>query len=212
MELVEEVWREAPGMLGEYEVSDRGRLRRAKPGKNTWVGRIVSPSVHGKYGHLFFVRKGVSGKSEKFYIHRLVALAFIGEPPEGKPMVRHIDGDASNNIVENLAWANAAENSLDVLNMGRNRNATKTFCKNGHEFTETNTLLYERSNRGLNPERICRTCQADRMHIILAADDPRHGTRNGYLRGQCRCNPCCQAKLEYDRVWRAKQKSLRVER
>lgn len=207
MDSVQEIWRDAPGMLGIYEISNRGRLRRSKPGKNTWPGRIINPGVHGDYGHRFVVRTGESGKPTKFYIHRLVALAFIGQPPLGKPMVRHIDGDGGNNTVENLAWADAAENSLDVLSMGRNVNAVKTQCKSGHEFTPENTVLYDRSNRGLNPERICKQCQVDRRHVSLSEDDPRHGTRNGYLRGQCRCEPCKEAKLEYDRAWREKNRN-----
>lgn len=31
----------------------------------------------------------------------------------------------------------------------------------------------------------------------LSHDDPRHGTRNGYLNYKCRCNPCAEANRAY---------------
>jgi len=198
---VYETWVLAPGMLGDYEVSDLGNVRRCTIGKNTWVGRIVKLSVHGPYGHLFLVRNGISGRKEKFYVHRLVALAFLG----GSELeVRHLNGDAGDNTLPNIRWGTSRENSFDVTRMGRNVNANKTHCPKGHPYSGDNLLYTKRKARPGVTERVCKACTTHRRYEGITEGDSAHGTRSGYMKG-CRCNPCHTARIAYDRNWRAKR-------
>src|SRR4051812_30143481 len=43
-------------------------------------------------------------------VHRLICLAFHGEPPVSAMQVRHLDGNPENNTPDNLAWGSQEEN------------------------------------------------------------------------------------------------------
>lgn len=58
------------------------------------------------------------GNSRRTYVHILIAEAFIGEKPFERAVVRHLDGDSSNNAVSNLAWGTYQQNEDDKRNHG----------------------------------------------------------------------------------------------
>lgn len=62
-----------------------------------------------------------NSKGAKFYIHRLVAIAYIPNP-ENYDLVNHKDSNKHNNTVENLEWCSASMNmkhNAKVKNQGR---------------------------------------------------------------------------------------------
>jgi len=116
--IVRECWRAVLGYEGVCEVSDQGRVRtldhlvmRRNGSPMPVAGRILSAS-RGPHGHLRVYFRP-SGTSVKAYVHRLVLLAFVGEAPEGMEC-RHLDGDAGNNMLDNLCWGTRTENMQDA--------------------------------------------------------------------------------------------------
>jgi NUMOD4 motif/HNH endonuclease len=156
-----ETWRPVAGYEGLYEVSDLGRVRslRRPTASGMRGGKILKPIVYSKYGH---VRVGlhVNGRNTLRQVHQLVAEAFIGECPDGMEP-RHGDGNAANNAAVNLSYGTKSDNCLDSVRHGTHRNARKTHCDSGHEFTPQNTWYLQGGRR-------CRTCQRDRQRAYTA--------------------------------------------
>lgn len=140
-------WLPVPGTRGLYEVSDSG-LIRSRPRRGS-LGGLSKPQPTPS-GHLS-VSITVGGPSRMRMVHRLVALAFLGEAPAGTEVL-HINGDPADNRIENLRYGTRSENVMDQVKHGVHNNASKTHCKWGHDFTPENTKM--KSGGG----RVCRTC------------------------------------------------------
>lgn len=114
---MDERWRDIPGFDGHYQVSDCGRVKSLKFGKE----RIMKGGHIGRGYPSVLLTK--NGQPSTHYIHRLVAKAFLPTDDE-RPHVNHIDGDRENNHVTNLEWCTHTENiahARDVLGvMGGN--------------------------------------------------------------------------------------------
>lgn len=121
----EEIWKDIPGHEGQYQVSNRGRVRSLprlvtceRPNGRRFTRRyrgfVLKPGRMSG-GHLSVVLGKHTGSRT---VHSLVAEAFIGPRPNGKE-VCHNDGDHTNNCVENLRYDTRKENLLDEYRAGR---------------------------------------------------------------------------------------------
>ena len=100
MEKEAEIWKELEGYKYNYEVSNKGRVRK---------GNLILTTRKHHRGHLRVTLQFLNGTSKQERVHRLVATAFIPNP-NNLPLVNHIDGDMENNCVENLEWCTASHN------------------------------------------------------------------------------------------------------
>lgn len=106
-------WKTIP-IEPDYEISETGIIKRITPSKSTYTGKILKP---------FIVKRGtgykiVNLRKKKYYVHRLVAITFLGPIPIGYE-VDHIDGNSLNNNVINLKYSTHSENIKRAYNMGR---------------------------------------------------------------------------------------------
>jgi hypothetical protein len=129
-----EEWKDIPELNGDYQVSNLGRIRRAKECKGkgcntTHVGRIVKTEYSSKgYERIRMKWRGFSQ-----YVHRTVANAFLPNP-NNLPHVHHINHIKTDNRLSNLMWATIEENNdhnitLTVNSLIQLLDSTTTYTK-----------------------------------------------------------------------------------
>lgn len=148
------MWRPVPGYEGYYSVSDAGQVRsepRLDALNRPVKGRMLRPGVSGS-GYLT-VNLWRNGRGYTVPVHVAVALAFLGERPEGQE-VCHNDGDRTNNQVWNLRYDTRSANQRDAVSHGTNWQTAKTRCSNDHPFLPWNLVGTE--------GRHCKSCNRER--------------------------------------------------
>jgi hypothetical protein len=91
----------------------------------------------------------------RFKVARLVLEAFVGLCPAGMEAC-HFNDDPADNRLENLRWDTHSNNHYDLVRNGKHGQASKTHCRNGHEYTPENTYATV-TKQGWNA-RYCREC------------------------------------------------------
>jgi hypothetical protein len=115
MSNLSEIWKPVPNYEGIYEISNYGNFAVLK--KDGRVLRKLNSATH----YLSVSCKSLNGEIQKsLYIHRLVALVFIGQRPDGM-VIRHLDGNRYNNCVDNLSYGTVEQNYEDAVKHGTHR-------------------------------------------------------------------------------------------
>lgn len=113
-----EYWRQIPS-FPMYSASNYGRIRNDK------TGRILHMYPNPR-GYLMLTLSKC-GEQRSISVHRLIAETFLGGPHPDLD-VNHIDGDKTNNCIENLEWCTRLENV---------RHAVSTGLRHGPKHEET---------------------------------------------------------------------------
>lgn len=112
-----EHWRDIPSYEGLYQVSDEGNVRSLDRVCNNRIlrGKDLSKQLT-KTGY-YMVNLSKDGVATKFFVHRLVASAFLPKRPD-LDYVDHINGIRNDNAVKNLRWVSCADNRRNANRLG----------------------------------------------------------------------------------------------
>jgi len=172
-----EIWKDIEGYEGIYQVSNCGRIKGLQRFASRKSGGSVSVKEtirkQGNNGHGYaFVPLSSGGVVRNYYVHRLVATAFIPNP-ERKNTVNHISGIKADNRVENLEWATQSENSqhgfdtgLIVQNRGKDNPGSRPvlqFASNGELVAEYVSLQDAFEKTGIHSQNIGCACTGKYM-------------------------------------------------
>lgn len=132
-----EQWKYVEEYEGIYEVSSYGRVRSVdrfdRLGRITW-GRVLVPTDNGN-GY-YSVQLCNQGTNKRYYVHRLVAKAFIKNCNDLNE-INHKDENKHNNNASNLEWCSRKYN----VNYGNHN--TKLSHSKGTLFKVINNVTHE---------------------------------------------------------------------
>lgn len=166
-----EVWKDIQGYEGKYRVSNYGRIKSLSRKIFNGTGFYMSKEKILN-GHIItngYMQIELQGKP--LLVHRLVAEAFILNH-ENKPQVNHIDGDKTNNRVDNLEWVTNGENQIHAYKNGLNKRSEKAgrkpikVCqidlKTGKIVKIYNSISEARKNLNIKKDNISSVCKNKR--------------------------------------------------
>lgn len=144
------------GQETDYSVSTEGEVR-----KDT-TNYILSQSSQQDYK---FVGLIINGKQKRMRVHRMVALTFI-DNPDNKPYVNHINGNRSDNNVENLEWVTPSENTQHAVNTGLFKSGRKRaviqYNLNGEQMATFESATEAARQTGGSQSKITMCCRRQR--------------------------------------------------
>ena len=156
-----EQWKDIPGFEGYYKASSLGRIQSVSrlvcgphPGGRRIRDRILHQFQSNHRVPYFQVGLNKYGTRKTYHVHRLVALTWLGLPPQGCE-VRHGVNGYSDNSISNLSYGTSSENSYDMERDGTGRHRCVR-RGDGLEFSSLKEAAKETSCCPSNIGYVCR--------------------------------------------------------
>jgi hypothetical protein len=182
-ELAGEQWRPCPG-FPEYAVSSLGRVRRETRAKGARPGRALSSHDRGGYRCVGLCH---GAKQVTRLVHRLVAFAFLGDPPRGA-QVNHKNGIKADNRAENLEWSSREENMKHAVQAGLMATGTRHGSRTKPESRVRGEGHASAKLTDADVRDIRARCEAGEHHGDIARDK--------------RISPQTVSGIKYRRTWK----------
>jgi hypothetical protein len=154
---MKEIWKDVVGYEGKYQISNLGRIKSLKG-----TQKIKKSTINNRGYRLTLL--GYKPR-KSFYIHRLVAQAFIPNP-NNYPQVNHIDGNKLNNCVDNLEWCSqldnirhAYRNGLIPISKNFKAKPVYQYDKKGFVIKKWNCVSDAEKELGICKSSICACCK-----------------------------------------------------
>lgn len=160
---MKEEWKAVPEYEGLYEASNYGRIRSLA--RKTTSGRVLKQYVNSVNGYCY-VSLSKDNVIKQKRVHRLVYHAFTGTNPPGRydknATIDHIDGDKTNNKLDNLEMCTQSENQKRAFALGINGKASRKVVDltTGNVFNSL--FLAAKSVGGKKSSAISRVCYGKR--------------------------------------------------
>ena len=111
VEMDNEEWTELP--LGD----NHRKYYASKSGKIKKPSGEISTGTLNKHGYVCISISDKDGNETNYQMHRLIAMTYL-KPIEGKNIVNHINGDKTDNRLENLEYLDESESMLHAIRTG----------------------------------------------------------------------------------------------
>lgn len=174
---MKEIWKDIKGYEGLYQVSNTGKVKSLNKiihKNNKTVNKkekILKPIKSNKYLQVVLYN---NKKTKKFYIHRLVAEAFIKNYNK-YPCINHKDENPANNNVENLEYCTQKyNNNYGNHNLKLKETKTKKYGKkinqydlDGNFIKTWNSIREAEKELNISNANICK-CLKDKKYCKSA--------------------------------------------
>lgn len=167
---MQEIWKDINGYEGLYQISNLGNVRSMdrivtySNGKKVKTkGKLLKPTIK-KNGYCY-VSLSKNGEKPKYDVHRLVAKAFLDNPC-GYPVVNHIDGCKTNNMVSNLEWTTYEENIKHAFKNGLNK-GTRGSINGQAILTESDVIQIKKLLKTMTGREIAKQFNVSESTISL---------------------------------------------
>ena len=158
-----EIWKDVAGYENLYKVSNLGNVISFKHKKPF----ILKP-IKDRKGYLRVGLKIYNKPVKLYFLHRLVAQAFIPNP-NNYPIINHKDENPLNNNVENLEWCSYQYNINYGTAQERKAKAQTNrkdlskpvlqYDKNGIFVKEYHSIQDAERKTGVHQQNICMVCK-----------------------------------------------------
>ena len=163
-----EIWKDIIGYEGYYQISSLGKIKSIKRFRGNGKGGYIQKEKYIKgWTNGGYIRVSLCSLLFKqgFFLHRIIAVAFIPNP-ENKPCINHIDGNKKNNSLNNLEWVTYSENNQHAFDIGLRHGANPKvviqYDKNGSFIKEYESILLASKETKIIRQSICRHLSGQR--------------------------------------------------